>query len=271
MTLSGLQGCEQGYEQAVLSQLLTELGAWQLTLLVWAAFLTSMIHGATGIAGGFLLAAVAAPVLGMHALVPVLSITLLISHGSRALLNLQDFSIKAYANVVIPAIPCIVLAALAYGKLSGAAIAFLLGTVVLLSIPLRRWSKNRQLKTSPATLRGAGAIYGLVSGAAIGPGMLLMPLLLGLGLNRKEFVATLAAIALTTNIVRSSVYGAADLLSAPTLLLGFFLGLATIPGTWIGRSILRRITDEKHAIAVEWLVVLGGLNFYWLGIRMLGG
>lgn len=253
----------------LLNQIISEYGAWQLAFLLVAAFVTSLIHGATGIAGGFLLAAAAAPILGMKAVVPVISITLLISHGSRAIFNLQDFNLKAYLGVVIPATPCIIIGALTYGKLSGAGIAFLLGTVVLLSIPTRRWCRNREFRTTRPVLHGVGALYGLIAGASIGPGMLLMPALLGLGMNRKAFVATLAAIALTTNIVRSTVYGATDLLSPTTLVLGLVLGLATIPGALVGRSVLRRMTDDKHALAVEWLVVLGGLNFYWLGFRIL--
>lgn len=248
----------------------TELSLLSVAILLAAAFFTSMIHGATGIAGGFLLAVVAAPILGMKLVIPILSITLLISHGSRALLNMRQFDKTAYFSISIPALPCIIIAALVYGKLSGTTIAFVLGTVVLLSVPARRWAKANELKTTKYGLHTAGAIYGGIAGLSIGPGMLLMPVLLGYGLGRQAFVATLAAIALTTNVVRSSVYGASDLLTIPYVLLAILIGIATIPGAWIGRSILRRITDERHATAVEWLVLLGGLNFYWMGLRTMG-
>lgn len=228
-----------------------------------------MIHGATGIAGGFLLAAVAAPILGLHNVVPILSITLLISHGSRAFFNANKIDKRALLLVMIPAIPCIAITALAYGRMSGAAIAFLLGTVVLLSIPLRRWTKKLEIKTSKPMLAGAGAVYGSISGMAIGPGMLLMPVLMGTGMKREAFVATLAVIALSTNLVRSSIYGFTEILNPTTFLLGILMGLVTIPGTWIGRGFLRSMTDARHITLVEWLVVLGGLNFYWMAYRTL--
>ncbi len=252
-----------------MSLILNDIGITWLALLLLAAFFTSMIHGATGIAGGFLLAAVAAPILGLKIVVPVLSITLLISHGARAIFNVAQFDKDAYIRITIPAVPCIIIAALLYGRLSNATIAILLGSVVLSAIPLRRWTKSSQIKTSNSMLTVAGGVYGTVSGLSIGPGMLLMPVLLGRGLNREAFVATLAAIALTTNIVRSGVYGMADLLNAQSLLLGVLLGLATIPGTWIGRGVLRRMTDEKHVVWVEILMVIGGLNFFWMAIRHL--
>ena len=246
-----------------------EIGITSLAVLLLASFCTSMVHGATGIAGGFLLAAVAAPILGLQAVVPVLSITLLISHAARTLFNVTQFDKQAFLRIVIPAIPCIIVAALIYGRLSSATIAILLGSVVLSSIPLRRWAKASKIQTSNGMLSAAGCVYGTISGVSIGPGMLLMPVLLGRGLNRQAFVATLAAIALTTNIVRSSVYGFADLLNAQSIIIGVLLGLATIPGTWIGRGVLRRMTDEKHVYLVEWLIVLGGLNFFWMAYRAL--
>lgn len=246
-----------------------DIGVLSLIILLLTAFFTSMVHGATGIAGGFLLAAVAAPILGLNMVVPVLSITLLISHGSRAFFNIKEIDWQAYVRLIVPAVPFIIAAALIYGRLSNAIIAFLLGTIVLLSIPLRRWAKSSEIRTTNPMLLVAGCIYGGVSGLSIGPGMLLMPVLLGLGMSRQAFVATLAAIALTTNIVRGGVYGMADLLNTQSVMLGILLGLATIPGTWIGRGVLRRMTDARHIMLVECLLVLGGLNFFWLAYRQI--
>lgn len=253
-----------------MSDILASIGLLPLLLLLLTSFFTSMIHGATGIAGGFLLAAVAAPILGLHNVVPVLSITLLISHGARAFFNSNKIDKQALLLVMLPAMPCIAITAFAYGRMSGAMIAFLLGTVVLLSIPLRRWTKKLEIKTSNRMLAGAGAIYGSISGMAIGPGMLLMPVLMGTGMNREAFVATLAAIALSTNLVRASIYGLTDILDPTAFLLGILIGLVTIPGAWVGRGFLRRMTDARHITIVEWLVVLGGLNFYWMAYRALG-
>ena len=250
-------------------ELLGDVGLLPLLLLLLAAFATSMVHGATGIAGGFLLAVAAAPVLGLKAVVPVLSITMLISHGARAVFNVRQIDRSSYLRIVLSAFPFILMAALIYAQLPVAAIAFLLGSVVLLSIPATRWASSRKLRTSNSMLHIAGAVYGSISGAAIGPGMLLAPVLLGRGIGREAFVATLAAIALTTNALRIGVYGATDLLTGPYVLFGLMMGLATVPGAWIGRAILRRMTDKRHTLLVEWLVVLGGLNFYWLGYRAL--
>lgn len=246
-----------------------DLGAGAIAVLLIVAFVTSMIHGATGIAGGFLLTAAAAPIIGFKLVVPVLSITLLISHSSRALLNLADVDFATYRRIALPAVPAIMLTAWIYGKLSSVVIAFMLGSVVLASIPIRRWCAARKLQPGTKLVTAAAITYGGIAGASIGPGMLLAPVMLGMGLTPTAFVATLATIALTTNLVRSSIYGFSDLLHWPYLALGIMIGLATIPGNWLGRAVLRKITNERHTRLVEWLVILGGLNFFWLGSRQL--
>ncbi len=238
-----------------------------LIVITIAALLTSSIHGATGVAGGFLMTAVLASIIGVKPVVPIMSVALLISHSSRALLNIKDFDRAAFFAVVVPAVPFIVAAALLYGRMSSSLVAVLLGALVLLSIPLRRWARSRKIKASRGTLSGAGAVYGFLSGISVGPGMLLIPFMLGYGLAKEAFVATLAAIALVTNITRLSVFGSTDLLDTRYLILGIVIGLLTIPGNWIGRTVLRKMTNQNHTLIVDILTVIGALNFFWLALR----
>ena len=244
--------------------LFADLSVWSIAVIAIAALATSSIHGASGVAGGFLMSAVLAWVIGVKPVVPVMSVALLISHSSRLLLNIGDFHRGAFLLVSIPALPCIIVGALIYGKMSSTLIAVLLGIVILLSIPLRRWMKSHEIITSKTALGTVGAVYGSLSGISIGPGMLLIPFMLGYGLNRHAFVATLAAIALMTNITRVSIFGATDLLDGRFVLLGILIGLLTIPGNWIGRSILGKLTNNSHTSLVDLLTVIGALNFFWL-------
>lgn len=242
-------------------------GPTQLAIILALTLVTSAIHGATGVAGGFLLSAAIAPIIGVKPIVPVMSVALLISHSSRAILNAHHFDKKAFSIVCAAAIPCVILAAIFYGRMSSSLIAITLGCVILLSIPIRRWAQRKKVKASNKTLVGAAAVYGGLSGVSIGPGMLLAPFLLGYGLSREAFVATLAAIALVTNLTRTSIFGMSDLLYADYILLGILIGLVTIPGNWIGRSFLRKMSNENHSALVDVLTLIGAMNFFWLAFR----
>lgn len=239
-----------------------------LAIICAGAVLTSAVHGATGVAGGFLMAALLAPLIGVQAVVPVMTVMMLVSHSSRALLNRSDINWQAFRLVILPAAPFIVLSAYFYKDLPVALIGFLMGTVIIASIPLRRLG-TRLGTTAPGTLGAMGGVYGLLSGASIGPGMLITPFLLGFGLRREHFVATLAAIAFVTNVSRFGVYSSANLYDWSGIYLGALIGLLTIPGNWLGRSVLRRLSTEAHLVIVEAFSVVGGLQFFYLGYKAL--
>ena len=238
------------------------LGTVTVALVLIAAFATSAIHGATGIGGGFLMAIVLAPLIGVTAVVPVLAVALTISGVARVILNRDALHGGAYGAVMVSTLPTVVAGALVYGFLDAATVAVVLGTTILASVPMRHWAARRRITASRRALTGAGAIYGFVSGASIGAGMLLIPFLTGHGLDRRQFVGTLAAIALTMNAVRTAVYGGTDLLGDGWLALGLLVGLATLPGNWVGQKVLRGLSEGWHGRALDVLTVFGALNFF---------
>ncbi len=240
-----------------------------LFIIGFGAVITSAVHGATGVAGGFLMAALLAPFIGVHAVVPIITIMLLVSHSARAFLNIKNIDWRAFRLVILPALPFIMLTAYYYNNIPTAAIAMLMGTVIISSIPLRRLG-TRFGKAGPKTLGLVGCLYGGLSGATIGPGMLITPFLLGFGLRKEAFVATLASIAFFTNVGRFTLYNVTALYNVSGIFLGLFAGLLTIPGNWLGREVLRKVTNESHLIAVESLSVLGALQFFYLAFKDLG-
>ena len=240
------------------------IDGWWLALIACAALGTSAIHGATGLAGGFLMAAVLAPIIGVKPAVPAMSIALLISHLSRGVLNWRDIDWQSARDVMMFGAPMVIAGAIAYGLLPAQAIALLLALVLLASLPLRHWAKRNHVKTSRGVLRGVGSVWGFLSGNTIGPGMLLTPFLLGTGMGRAAFVGTLAAVTLVNHILKIGVFGATSLLGAQVLAIGLFIGVLTIPGNWFGRKMLQGMSDTSHGWIVDGLTLIGALNFLYL-------
>ena len=104
----------------------------------------------------------------------------------------------------------------------------------------------------------------MLAGNVIGPAFFLAPFLLGTGMNRMTFVGTLASITLVMNVLKLTVFGATDLINAQMLLLGVLIGVMTIPGNWVGRSILRKMQDSDHRLIIDFLTVLMIANFIYL-------
>ena len=253
----------------LVSAFLAQFDVPTLLLIAIVTLATSALHGATGVAGGILLSAVLALIIGVKPVVPVVSIALLVSHTTRALLNARDLHWPSVLAISLPAFPLVALGAWIYGRLEAPLIAAVLGGVILLSVPLRHWAARRNVRAGNGTLAGVGAVYGILSGVSVGPGMILVPFMLGTGIGRQAFVASLAIIAVGSNITRVAVFGAGDLYTTPLIMLGLFCGVFTIPGNWLGRTWLQSMTNERHGSIVDWLTLLGAANFFWLAWRGL--
>ena len=239
---------------------------FELLLIVLIAFITSCISGVTGVAGGLLPAIFLTPIVGITTIMPVLGVMLTIGSFSRSWVNRVDFHSEVFFRIALPALPMVVVGGLTYAQLEANAIALLLGSVVLISIPLRRWAKSKSVKTSPLTLSCIGGVFGFLAGSAVGPGMLLIPFMLGYGLSRTSFVATMAVIATLTNATRVVTYGSVGLMTQEIILVGLLAGAATLPGNIIGRRFLRGMNNNSHSILVDIMTVIGGINFIWIGL-----
>jgi uncharacterized membrane protein YfcA len=246
--------------------LVAEFGITTLVVIAFAAIVTSCIHGAVGVAGGFLMTAALALLIGVRPSVPIMSIALVLSHGARSVMNLTDLNWKAFAAVMVPAVPFILLSSYVYVELPVNVLAWVLAAIMFTSIPLRHWARSREIRAGGKTLAAAGMGYGFLAGASIGSAMLLSPFMLGYGLAKESFVATMAIISLTTNMTRITVFGSSDVLTSEYALLGVAVGLLMIPGNWAGRTVLRRMTTNTHGRLVDFFAVIGGLNFVYLAI-----
>ena len=231
-----------------------------------AALLTGVLHGATGMAGGIVMAAILSHLIGIKLAVPVMTVALVLSHLSRAIMYARDTDWRIAARVLLFGTPTIVIGAIIFGRISPATIAIVFAAFLTLSIPIKYWARRHNITTGPMLLSAASSVWGMLAGNVIGPGFFLAPFLLGTGMNRLTFVGTLATITLAMNIIKSTVFGATDLMGWDVFTLGVAIGLITIPGNWIGRFILKGMGDADHRLAIDILTVLMILNFIYLAV-----
>ncbi len=244
--------------------MIADLSLPLLAFILLASFATAVLHGAIGMAGGVIMAAILAHFIGIKAAVPVVTCALIFSHSSRAVMYFHDTDWKIASRVLLFGCPTIIVGALIFSTISPRTIAIIFAAFLVASFPIKNWAKKNQIETGPRLLAGASAIWGMLAGNVIGPSFFLSPFLLGTGIGRLAFVGTLASITLVMNILKLSVFGFTDLLNPQLLLLGVSIGIMTIPGNWVGRSILRRIKDSDHRMAIDILTVMMIVNFIYL-------
>jgi len=228
------------------------------------AFATGALHGATGMAGGVVMAAILAHLIGIKEAVPVMTCALIFSHGSRVFIYWKDTDWEIVRLVLLFSVPTILLGAYLFTILSALVAAIVFAMFLAMSLPIKYWAAQRRIKTNPKLLAGASMVWGVLAGNVIGPGFFLAPFLLGAGMNRFAFAGTLAFVTLVMNGLKLVVFGVSSLMTPQLLIMGVFIGVITIPGNWLGSNILHKISDGDHRSVVDILTVGMVLNFIYL-------
>ncbi|RBP51637.1 sulfite exporter TauE/SafE family protein [Arenicella xantha] len=237
-----------------------------IVLMLLSAFFTAILHGATGMAGGIVLAAILSHLIGIKLAVPVVTCSLAFSHASRAYLYIKTVDWRSVRIVLMFSLPTIAFGALLFTYLSSTLVALMMAGFLAASLPIKYWAKRRQLHASNSVLAGASVLWGMLAGNVIGPGFVLAPFLQGRGMDRLTFVGSLACIVLVMNLVKLSVFGTSTLLDASSLWLGILLGIVTIPGNWVGKKMLHNVSDDTHRQIVNAMTILLVFNFLYLAL-----
>lgn len=247
--------------------MILDLGPIVLLAISVAAFLSGVLHGATGMAGGIVMASILAHLIGIKAAVPAMTVALVFSHASRTLMYAKETDWAIAKRVLLFGCPTIVLGAIVFGRISPTTIAIVFALFLAASIPIKHWARKHQIATGPWLLGGASVVWGMLAGNVIGPGFFLAPFLLGTGMNRLTFVGTLATVTLFMNVLKLSVFGATNLITTDLFLLGASIGIITVPGNWAGRAILKRLKDSDHRLAIDIMTIALILNFLYLAFQ----
>ena len=229
--------------------------------LVAAAITTAILHSVGGFAGALLLSIAISPVVGVKMTVPLVSVAMVVSHGLRAFLFRHSVDWRIFFLLFSVALPFILLGVYTYVGLSERAVGLFLGSLLLITLPLRRFLKNREIKIPRTAIAAVAVPYGFLSGASFGVGLILGPFLLGAGLSGEVLIATLAVQGFMLNLIKSVAFGLSPLLTSTDIAMGVLLGLCTFPGHYLGRKLVRNTSNTAHVLLLEGVMVIGAFYF----------
>lgn len=248
------------------AELLSGVIPWDVAVAgLVVCFAAGVLGGLSGYGAGMLVTVFIAPILGPKALVPVISVLMLVNNGSRVWFYRHALDVRRVLGIAAVAIPMAWLGAQLYVRLDSRALQAVLGAVLVLSIPLRRWLDRARITPGPIGIYGIGAAFGFLSSLIVGAGMLVVPLLMGIGYTGPALLATDAAIAVLVNGAKALIFGSLDALTLPHFMMALILGCATIPGTACAAWIVRRTSLRLHSLMIEALILFGGATM------LLGG
>jgi uncharacterized membrane protein YfcA len=239
-----------------------------LTGLMIAAicFIAAAVGGLSGFGSGLIMSIAMVPLVGVKAVIPLVSVTMIFTNASRIWVYRSSLNIKLTAILLLTSIPASVLGAMVYVNLDVRLVSIVFGCVLVLSMPFNHYLRRRRLSLTPWSLAPLGFTFGFLSSNVIGAGMILPPILIGSGLLGPAVIASDAAIAVGTSIFKVITFGAMDALTPSLAFYGVIMGLCTIPGTWASAWIMARTSLRLHTALIEVCVAIAGVNFIWQGI-----
>ncbi|MGL4635376.1 MAG: sulfite exporter TauE/SafE family protein [Beijerinckiaceae bacterium] len=234
-----------------------------------AAFLGSMASAITGAGGAILISFAITPIIGVGAVVQTISVAMSVSHIARIQAFRADIDWPTATWVMLWSLPGCIIGSVIYTWLDERSIALLLGCFMLAVVIARRALPKGSFRLSRRWIAVCSLGFGLVSGATIGGGILVLPILAGAGLAGAAFVATDAIIGMVLHVVKMIIFGTASVLTAQQFILGLVIGIMMIPGAYVARWLIRRMPVSVHTGLIDAVIVMGGIGFLMQAYRSI--
>jgi len=236
-----------------------DISLLQLLLVAAVALIASVVGGVAGYGTGALMPLVLVPLIGAEPIVPIIAISAMFSNTSRAAALLRYVDWRRSAIVLVASLPTCVLGAYGYTFLNNTGAAIVIGSMLIASVPLRRYLKHRQIKLGERGLALGSIGYGLLVGGTAGSGIILLSLLMSSGLEGAAVIATDAAISIIVGIVKISVFGLAGVVTAQVIAFALLIGMIAVPGAFLAKAFVERMPVHVHTAILDVVVIVGGL------------
>jgi uncharacterized membrane protein YfcA len=231
----------------------------QLLLVACVALFASVVGGLAGYGTGALMPLVLVPMIGAEPVVPIIAISSIFTNLSRLAAYLRYADRRRAGIVIAAAVFTTALGAYGYTRLTNAGAALVIGTMLILSVPLRRLLKRRDVRIGNSGLAAGAVGYGVVVGGTSGSGVILLSLLMAAGLEGAAVIATDAVISVATSIVKISVFGLAGVVTAQVLAFAILIGAIALPGAFLAKAFVERMPVHIHAAILDAAVIAGGV------------
>lgn len=239
----------------------------QLALVAGVALFASIVGGVAGYGTGALMPLVLVPLIGAEPVVPIIAISAMFSNSSRALAFKGFIDWRRAAIVLAGAALTCVAGAYGYTLLTNRGALIVIGAMLCLSVPLRRFLKHRKVVLSDRGLGVSALGYGVLVGGTSGSGVVLLSMLMAAGVNGAGVIATDALISVVVGIIKISVFGLAGVLTAQVISFALLIGIVALPGAFLARAFVERMPVHVHTAILDAVVILGGVFMIFSAFR----
>jgi len=224
-------------------------------------FFATAISGAAGFGGALLLLPILNLTVGTTLAVPTLTVAQLFGNLSRIIFGYKQITWKPVVYFIIGAFPCTIIGAFSFVTVDKSIIVRLIGIFIICFVVIK-YLKISLIKNNNIRMIIGGAITGFLSGLIGSAGPIGATFFLSLNLNPVSYIASEAITAVFMHITKLIIYQGFLKIGYKALLLGSFIGVPMILGTWVSKKIIEKIPKYKFQLFVSILLI--GISIYMI-------
>ena len=248
-----------------------DVSIYQLLLVAAVALFASLLGGVAGYGTGALMPLVLVPMVGAENVVPIIALAGLMTNTGRMIAYLRDVEWHRALIVATGGVPPCLVTAYGYTLLTGIGAQILIGTMLMLTVPLRYALRRRSVVLGDRGLFFGSIGYGAAVGGTVGAGVILLSLLMAAGLSGAAVIATDAMLSIIITGSRIVVFGLAGAIDAKVIAFALLIGCVAFPGAFLAKAFVKRMPLHVHTAILDAVVLFGGATMVvgaaikWMG------
>ncbi|MEX2644173.1 MAG: sulfite exporter TauE/SafE family protein [Acetobacterales bacterium] len=245
-----------------------------LAVIAAVSFVASTVGNTTGFGMMPIIMMAIAPVVGVKAVVPVMSVVGLVTNVARLHTYRDGIRWRPALICSLGAVPGVILGAMLYARMSAGVVALIIAGFMFVTVAARRMPKRgagevRRRHLPPAGVFGLSAVWGVINGIVTGAGVMIVVILLSSGLEGVVLLGTRAAAGMIMTVAKLGAYSGLDVLGWDLAMIGLLISACTVPGVWASRRLVDVMPVRVHTMVLEALIVIGGGYFLLRGLDEL--
>ncbi|OHB73495.1 MAG: permease [Planctomycetes bacterium RBG_16_41_13] len=233
----------------------------QWLLILSFALIASVVAAIAGTGGGIILLPVLVAIFGVRDAVPMYAVAQLVGNLSRVGFNRRFIQFRVVFWFAIGAVPFSILGAWLFTKLPDTGLLRILGGFLICSVIWRHWRGRPVTGFGVHWFAPIGSMFSLISAISGSAGPFLAPFYLSYGLIKGAFIGSEALGTAVVHVVKLVSYQSLGAISSSTWVCGLSIAPAMILGSFVGKSILERLSIQTFMRIIEAVITGFGLWF----------
>lgn len=196
--------------------------------------------------------------------VPVIALVAIVANLARVALWWREIDWKLCGTYAATSVPAVVLGANTLVQFNARLIELILGSFLLLMIPVRRRLRRMDWKPRLGHMALVGAVIGYLTGIVASTGAINTPFFLAYGLLKGAYIGTEAASSLAVFLAKGAAFHQLGVIDARAITQGLLIGVFVFAGSTLSKRLVLRLPEHRFLQLMEAVMALSGLTILWM-------